>query len=162
MIAHGEPYQLEKPIWSEADFDQMRWHDCRVHAICFDPTRYRILLDIDYIFAWVSPAPDPKYYSFWISPSTLVFDNICDLKIDIESENIEILAIERSDAGRPKNAELIDRDCQWRWVLDTTAGEVSFTSVGYTQFTRRLPQQIGQQHFELSQRDGVSFAEQSI
>jgi len=162
MIAHGEFYQLEKPIWTEADFDQMGWHDCRVHAVCFDPARYRILLDIDYIFAWVSPAPDSKYFSFWISPSTMVFDNICDVKIEIESENIEILGIERFDAGRPKNAEFIGKDRQWRWVFDTSAGEFSFTSVGYTQFTRRSPQHINQQYFELSQRNGVSFAEQSI
>jgi hypothetical protein len=24
-----------KAVWTDADFDQMRWHDCAVHALAF-------------------------------------------------------------------------------------------------------------------------------
>jgi hypothetical protein len=30
-----EEYELEKWIWTEADFDVMGWHDSSIHALAF-------------------------------------------------------------------------------------------------------------------------------
>jgi hypothetical protein len=54
---------LEKATWTDADFEVMGWHDCRIHALSigehdddvFPPAR--VMLDLDYIVRWVEPAP---------------------------------------------------------------------------------------------------------
>ena len=45
-------YLLEKKIWTDADFAQMGWHDCRIYKLRL--TR-DLELDIDYIFRWNQP-----------------------------------------------------------------------------------------------------------
>jgi hypothetical protein len=52
----AEKYELEKWVWSEADFEEMVWHDARIHAIAFLPDSFEFVLDIDYILRWVQPA----------------------------------------------------------------------------------------------------------
>jgi len=157
-----DTYELQKSIWTEADFEQMGWHDVRVHAIAFEPESYRIVFDIDYIFAWVNPPSGETYFSFWIAPATLVFENIADLKIDLESENVEILHIDREDAGKPVNADFIGKMHQWAWTLETTAGEILFKSVGYTQYARQMPRHVRGQSLSLDDRSGVNFAKVGV
>lgn len=47
-----------------------------------ETTRFKLLFDIDYIFKWVGPEED-GYYRFWISPATLIFENVYDVNIDL-------------------------------------------------------------------------------
>jgi len=46
---------LEKPVWSEADFDRMEWHDATIYAVGFDAASFELLFDVDYICQWLSP-----------------------------------------------------------------------------------------------------------
>jgi hypothetical protein len=78
---------IEKPVWTEADFEQMGWHDVHVHAVAFRPQIFELWLDMDYIFRWVDPHDGETHYSFWVAPATLVFENVYDLKFDIESHD---------------------------------------------------------------------------
>jgi hypothetical protein len=78
---------LAKTAWTQADFDQMSWHDNEVHAIAIEPAPPepgRLLLDIDYIVQWVPPQAPFRLISFWICPATLVFDPAWDLTTDID------------------------------------------------------------------------------
>jgi hypothetical protein len=34
-LAMPQPYELEKRIWTEADFSRMGWHDAKVYAMVF-------------------------------------------------------------------------------------------------------------------------------
>lgn len=158
MLEHNEDYQLEKLIWTEADFEKMGWHDAKVYAIGFDSENYKIMFDIDYIYAWVKPAPNTVYYSFWVSPCTLVFENIYESSIEIDpSHKIEILDIIREDVGTPPNSEFINKKKDWSWILECTAGHISFRSIGYTQYTRKKPQHSSSQSLSLGDRGGVGF-----
>jgi hypothetical protein len=119
MIPFNENYQLPKLIWTEADFDQMGWHDVKIHAITFVPEVYEFVLDIDYIFAWVEPEPPSPCYSFWISPATLVFRNIPQFQADFsEPLDLQILGIERKDPRVPRNAIYIKDKTEWTWTID--------------------------------------------
>ena len=166
-LTSPEPSQVKRlgfmvgQITVPDDFDQMGWHDCRIHGFAFGDN-YRLLLDIDYIFAWVNPCMGEVYYSFWVSPCTLVFENVFDLNIHAEDMSMEILSLTREDAGKPLNAEFIGRDQQWKWLFECTAGEIELTAVGYTQYVRAQPKHISEQHFALEERGGVSFAEKAI
>ena len=64
----AEEYELDKWIWTEADFEQMGWHDARIHAIAFLTETFEFALDIDYILQWVEPAEGETYYKFWVAP----------------------------------------------------------------------------------------------
>ena len=150
-------YALEKSVWTEADFEAMGWHDSFVHALAFRPDTFEFLLDIDYILKWIEPGVD-GYYSFWVAPATLVFWNVSDLHIDLEPyTGIEISELKRELAGAPRNAAHIGKSEEWRWTVDSTAGEVTFRAVGYKQYIRRAPQLQKQQALSLSDRGGYSF-----
>jgi hypothetical protein len=77
---------VAKAVWTAADFEQMSWHDCAVHAVAVEPAPPnpgRLLVDLDYIVEWVCPKPPANAFSFAICPSTLVFDEAWDLVGDI-------------------------------------------------------------------------------
>ena len=71
MTPSSKIYQLEKFLWTDHDFENMDWHDCKLFAISFGDN-FQLLLDIDYIFKWVQTG---KTFKFWVSPCTLVFEN---------------------------------------------------------------------------------------
>lgn len=107
-------YELVKKVWTDDDFDLMGWHDSHIYGIAF-AMPYQIAFDIDYIFQWVSPTKDDKYYKFWISPCTLIFENVHDLNLDIEISEpfeFEVSDIKREVQGRPINAEYIKRNLE--------------------------------------------------
>jgi hypothetical protein len=139
MPSTPEQYVLEKWTWTEADFDEMGWHDSYVHAVAFLPERFEIAFDIDYILKWVEPSED-EYYRFWVAPATLVFENIHEVKLDIEpGDGVEIAGIHRDEPRRPINAEHIARETEWRWRIETQQGDITLRAVGYKQHFRRAP-----------------------
>lgn len=161
MLKTTDVYQLEKSIWTEADFDRMGWHDVLVHAITFAPERYEFILDIDYIFAWVEPEPPSPGYSFWISPATLVFRNIWDFNADFgDPLGLQIMHVARDGARVPKNSNFVD-GTEWTWTLDLFQGGITFASTGFDQYTRRKPVRLSSQQFSLEERGGISFARPS-
>jgi len=151
-------YQLEKWVWTEADFDQMGWHDARIYALAFPDDTFEFLLDIDYILQWIDPGPSETYYKFWLVPATLVFHNVHDLQIDLEPfAGLEIQDVTREDPQRPKNAEYVGRDTEWRWTIETHEGAISLNAVGYTQYLRKKPIYCQQSSLDLYVRGGISF-----
>jgi hypothetical protein len=151
-------YKLEKAVWTEADFDQMGWHDVVIHGIAFDAAKYELLLDIDYIFAWVDPEPSSKYFSFWISPCTLVFRNVPDFKAGIDGGlGLQLQGLTQANPRRPRNADFITEKTEWTWTLELNQGNISFSAVGFTQFTRKTPKHWESQFFQIDERAGISF-----
>jgi hypothetical protein len=107
-----DTYELEKWLWTEIDFEIMGWHDCHIYAIAFVSEKFEIAFDIDYIFEWVYPKPNEKYFSFWVSSATLVFENAYNIEFDISSYNgeLEIDLIKRESIGIPRNAQHIGKN----------------------------------------------------
>lgn len=154
-----ETYTLEKEIWTEADFEKMGWHDNTIHAFSVDRD-YKFLLDIDYIFKWVHPKKSEKYFKFWVAPCTLIFENVYNLVFDLEisaPHHRKIDNISRVNPTRPKNAEYIGKGIEHEWAIETLQGEITFKSVGYTQYTRRQPILNSSDELELNLRGGISF-----
>jgi hypothetical protein len=157
---------VEKWIWSDADFEKMGWHDCQVHGIA----RYEkvdrdeekgseghfsgveLLLDIDYILKWDSS--DPKAWTFWVAPSTLVFENVTDFQMKWTGVELhwEMDYIVRKKAQYPSG-----RDC-WKWEIYTTGME--FLASGYKQYIRRNPVLTPFQYLTWEERGGISFSKQ--
>lgn len=152
-------YQLEKYLWTEEDFDQMGWHDSNVYAIAFGEN-FELKLDIDYIFQWVHPKENERHFSFWISPCTLIFENVWDLKFNLQTSTeieLEIDDIRRENPQQTKNAAYLIKTTEYDWIIETHQGMISFKAVGYRQYVRRKPIFIDSQMIGLSERGGVSF-----
>lgn len=153
-----EEYSLEKWVWTEEDFSKMKWHDCTVYGVAVDKKNYKLMFDIDYIFSWIIPQSQDDYYKFWVSPATLVFENVYNLEIDIESNlEIDIDTIYREQPRQPKNKDYILKDLEWKWVIITQQGEISFQSVGFNMYVRKKPLLQQFQEIELVKRGGISF-----
>jgi hypothetical protein len=147
-------YTLEKALWTDADFEQMGWHDSHIHAIAFRLESFLLLLDIDYIFRWVEPAPKETHYKFWLSPCTLMFKNVYQLRISLEPlEDVSIQDITRSAPEQIKELGTANR-----YAVECNEGEITFRPTGYEQFIHRLPTLVSSQRFTEEERGGFSFA----
>jgi len=157
----ASPYTLEKWIWTTDDFEQMGWHDVRVHALAEESENWELLLDIDYLFKWNEPAPGETYYSFWIAPCTLVFHNVADLHIDIEPISSSVMQISNvsREGPRPPRLGFENQNVQvWNWTMEFFNGATEFESTGYTQFVRQAPVFNNRsQDLTLSERGGFCF-----
>ncbi|MDQ7810202.1 hypothetical protein Q5425_41310 [Amycolatopsis sp. A133] len=153
---------LSKAVWTDADFATMGWHDCRVHAVSVveyeDDTvpATRLLLDLDYIVRWVDPAPRQKHFTFWVAPSTLVFEQAWDITGEIGPlyDCLEISDLNRLD---PPD----DRPYP-RWHLAGHTFDLKFRARGFRQYVRTAPQHVDRQVLTMTERGGLSFAEQAF
>jgi len=159
-------YTLQKSVWRDSDFDVMGWHDASIHAVALSQDAFEILLDIDYIFRWVQPEFGRTDFSFWVAPCTMVFRNVYDIRLEADSGSVRpILTVGdllRSDSRRPKNADHIGCETEWRWVFDCFNGEVSFWSVGFELYVRMAPLLTSAQVLTLDERGGYSFAQTAV
>ena len=75
----------------------------------------------------------------------------------MSTPRLEIDSISRENPKKPKNAEFIEKQVEFDWIMDTQQGNISFTSVGFTQYVRRKPVFTNAQSFSQEERGGVSF-----
>lgn len=146
---------VAKAVWTEADFDQMSWHDCAVHAVAVEPAPPhpgRLLVDLDYIVEWVRPSPPEDAFSFWLCPATLVFDEAWDLvgNVDLRGFSFE-LSLEALERSGP------DEHDAFRWALVGHEFTLALCATGFTQYLRRPPVRRPQQRLSVSERGGLSF-----
>lgn len=146
-----------KWIWTDEDFNEMQWHDVRVHAMAFVPENHELVLDIDYVFEWM-PQGEGKKFLFSISPATLVFENVYNIRIDLEMDgDIDIDLIERKDPGTARNAQYTDNKQEWTWTVECHTGEIEFRGAGFKQYIRREPVVQDKLRFSMDERGGHSF-----
>ena len=152
-----------KVVWTDADFEQMGWHDNRVHGLSFedDGEDARLLLDIDYIVRWIEPEPPAEYFTFMIAPATLVFEGVEYLEGGIvagDGGTRTALIIEGLDPPTPEPEHGSRTDLR-RWDFVGHNFELSFLALGFHQHFRMRPiHVVGEQFLSREQRDGISFA----
>ena len=132
------PYHLEKSTWSGADFDLMGWHDNRIYSLAFLPEEYQLRLDIDYIFEWVESNDGNRFESFWVAPSTLCFENVSNIKFDIDMGqyyDLDISEIRRELLGKTPNGKYDS----WRYTIETGVGSISLEATNYKMYVRAHP-----------------------
>jgi hypothetical protein len=146
---------VAKAVYTDADFDQMCWHDCAVHALALETTPHhpgRLLVDLDYIVEWVCPIPPATTYSFWLCPATLVFDQAWDFISDINlkglSFDLPLNALERTGP---------DKYGMFEWTLAGHGFSLAVRAPGFTQYLRRPPIDSPHQWLSTDQRGGLSF-----
>lgn len=121
-------YELEKRIWTEADFNQMGWHDSTIYKMGLSQD---LAFDLDYILQWNHPEMEGLPFTFWIAPSTLVFKQPRNITFELNistGEGVEIddVAMEPTPDGL-------------KWTIVTHQGDIEFYSEGYIQYIRQDP-----------------------
>lgn len=133
--------EIEKWVWTEADLQTMGWHDARIHAVAFrdkGDEGHELLFDIDYILKWIEPRENEQFFSFQVSPATLVFEWVWDLEFDTGSYigGLQIDGIKREESDNPRSP---------KWTVDCQEGEITFRSSGFRQYLRTEPIWGGQE-----------------
>ncbi len=118
-------YKLEKQVWTDADFEQMGWHDCNIYKIRLTED---LALDIDYILQWNNPDLEGLPFTFWVAPATLIFTSVQNLTFDFDIGFEDAFEIED-----------IEKEGENRWAIITRQGDIQFNAKGYEQYIRQEP-----------------------
>jgi hypothetical protein len=148
-------FNLEKEVWSEADFKVMGWHDATIWSMVSNSEKFEYLIDLDYIFKWVHPQENETYFKFWIAPVTMVFENAFDVKIDIESRQglTEVSDLLMENPELTPNGRLTSHTFRF----ECQEGEILIKATGFKMYVREKPKLIQGKSFELEERGGVKF-----
>ncbi len=149
---------LAKTVWTNADFDELSWHDNTIHALAVEPLGSdpgRLLLDIDHIVGGILPDPAQSTLNFWICPATLVLEPAWDLVTEIDMEgwgfHMDINKIERSEPDERGNFD---------WTLTGDLVTIRLGARGFTMYLRQPPVYSDGFFLSVAERGGISFAEQ--
>lgn len=150
-----ETYELEKPVWSEADFEVMGWHDSTIWGMLANSEEWEFLFDLDYIFKWVHPSEDETYFKFWVAPVTMVFENSSDVKVNIESSqgHIEIADLYMENPTKTPTGKLTNHT----YRFECNEGAISLKATGFKMYVRKSPVLLEKQSFDFKERNGVNF-----
>lgn len=160
-MTEKETYLSKKNIWTQDDYEQMGWHDCRIYGMLFSPVDETwasdLIFDIDYIFEWVHPVPPEKLFTFWISPCTLIFKNTFALKIDIDNRGSTTNLLEIADLILTDKVEQEKGVWIYEWEIELQEGFITFKSTGFDQIVRHKPIFSKGQVLTLEERNGINF-----
>jgi len=127
--------------WTEADFDELSWHDNHVHGIQVemdnpDHGTGILTLDLDHIIEWLPPSAPGVPFQFRVAPARLTFYEISSLRIEIDwaaatagMTPFSIGAIAR------KKLEYGTGYTSWAWTIEVNwpKGAITFDSPRFTQ-----------------------------
>lgn len=150
--------KIDKWVRSDEDFIGMSWHDVVIHGLATsnemlsgpdEEPRFEsqeLIFDIDYVLNWQESLAERRA-DFWVSPATLVFEEVSNLTVNFGSKSYTPLLVIYTIAREGR-----------RWTISLDEGQVSFDSAGFKQYIRREP--VLKSHFTYltdSERGGFSF-----
>jgi hypothetical protein len=157
------------PIHTEADFEQLSWHDCHIWGLEFvvgdaeqEDWTSDLALDIDFIVEWLCTIDNGA--QFRVAPARLVFHGVTDPRIDIDwgdSGNrtaIHVVSIAGIERERIRDQKVhLDRPYyKWRIGLNSPKGEITLGAVGFTQTLLGEPLLTDQQQLSRAERRRVT------
>jgi hypothetical protein len=147
---------MNKRIFSEEDFEKLSWHDNFIHAMSFDPDEHLFYLDIDYLAEWNSPN-DAGHFSFTIAPSTLIYTDVYDLKIDVEVSSIVTFDI-RNVSREPYKTKYSADQVFYKYIIELDyIGKITFLSSGFKLYLREIYRDMYSQCLTKKERGGISY-----
>ncbi|HMG66707.1 MAG TPA: hypothetical protein VK588_03440 [Chitinophagaceae bacterium] len=126
-----------KPLWTEADFESMSWHDSRLYSISFPNEKLKMTFDIDYLFKWEINKID-NLYNFWVSPCDLIFSDVLNLEINFDFKNTVGLYIDNI-ARFNSRASFNEQKIIWHYKITTDKGIISFEGTEFIQIVKKQP-----------------------
>ncbi len=151
MSDHGK----DKLHWDDRDLSVMSFHDATLWSMVANTDAFEFLFDLDYLFEWVSPGEGETHFKFWVAPVTLLFENVYDVKLRIDSSQgaIEIAGLHREAPGPTRNGAFTE----YTYRFECQEGEISLRATGFQMFVRRSPELHRSQRLGLEERGGIGF-----
>ena len=128
---------MTSQVWTDAQFDEMSWHDNHVHALRIvevSDGAGDLILDVDHIVEWIK---DGNAFNFRIVPVTLTFHDVMFLRMTLDYATptaafgpFMIHGIERRTEQRPRYLAQL-----WKVDISWPRGEIEFEARGFTQRT---------------------------
>lgn len=128
-------------VWTDAEFDEMSWHDNHIHALRIvevSDGAGDLILDVDHIVEWIEKKPG---FIFQIVPVTLTFHDVMFLRMSLDYATptaafgpFMIQGIERRTEQRPRYLAQL-----WKIDISWPQGEIAFEARGFTQRARGGP-----------------------
>lgn len=139
--------------------EDINFHDCKVYSLGFNSEENQFLIDIDFIVEWIEKH---GYYLFQVVPSTLVFENVWDLNIDISMDaELIIDNIKRLNPTTPRNIKYLSPATkEYDWTIELLQGEINFKSIGFRIYKRKEVRKQKSQSIKMEERGGFSLEEQ--
>jgi hypothetical protein len=134
--------------WTEADFDQMTWHDCRVNSFALDQEgewQSDLVFDLDFIVEWLCGADNS--YRFRVAPAFLRFINVDNLRFDLSlkfKQSVEIYSVKKTELPTTgyRNYHWVIRVQNYPGLRENV---IEFDAKGFTQeLTGRIIETEGQ------------------
>lgn len=140
--------------WTEADFENLSWHDNPVHGVAIREGEYglgTLVLDIDYIVEW--RCGEDRTCSFLLAPADLSFEEVSDLVIGVDGRGISMgpLSIGEIRREATDQTQSFGRH-RWIIVFNFPPGEISFMGAGFVQELRAAPIESSGQALSWAQR----------
>lgn len=144
-------YTPKKTIFTDADLENLCFHDCRIFAIA--PEGNDLVMDIDYMFEWCNPKEGESGFSQLISPCTLLFKNVADFGMSFEGGYPETALI-MQDFYKEDNKFFPN---QHIYNIGCLGGNFILRCDGFELIVRQKPVLLKSQCLSLEQRGGISF-----
>lgn len=157
-----EQLKVDKIIWTHEDYDRMNvFHDCIIFGMGLRDYGHGLMFDIDYLFHSPAPAQADGPVKMWISPATLIFTDVADIRVrdvhvDANTPWPSIMELTKTDM--PAEREDTNNSSRlWQWTMKLDHGEIAFLASGYSMYLRSAPVLSDGQSLDIEWRGGVCF-----
>jgi hypothetical protein len=137
VVASGPAVPMITKRWTEADYDDLSWHDNHVYGLEIHEGEHgagELVLHLDYILEWLPPV-DGRF-SFVVAPAILTFRDVFGLRLELDYQSV-------TAAMTPFSIGRIDREevrystghISYRWTvtINWPQGILTFEAPGFTQ-----------------------------
>ena len=137
------------------DIESILQHDTVIHSVGFNPTEYKLMLDIDWI---IERNIENSNFSYLLSPSTLIFENVWDIQFDIgPSLGMTIDSVKILSRTLPKNNRCLCHETyEYLLSIECMEGTIQFRTIGGKLFQRESPIIKGNSSFTIDDRSNFS------
>lgn len=152
--------------YTEADFDELSWHDCHVHGIELlsgdrDQKDWTsgVALDLDFIARWTCGADGAA--RFEVAPATLTFHDVADLRIQIDwARSGYPVFMHTAAIDRVEREPVVDQRTHlglpyYSWTLRFNwpeGGVIRCRAAGFSMHLRSAPIEVTTQELSRDQR----------
>ena len=137
---------------SNDDFEDMCWHDNRVHGVKIHNPRegweYDIVFLIDHILEWIEM---DERFRFWVAPATLAFHGAHNAKIDVVltyRQHLDIDRIEREEISSGAEKKAGYTKYLFTIYFHNQINAITLEANGFTQSLTGVPILMNHQSFD--------------
>jgi len=153
--------ELENKL-KQIPLKDINFHDCKIYAWGFDSDKNQLLMDIDLIYEWI--VTKNNNYVFRVAPTTLVFENVWDVSMDISMDNELIIdKIEYSNPVVPRNIDYLPKETkEYDWKIEFLQGEITFKAISFSIYQRQKEVLQKSQTLTMDDRKDISLRKEGI